>query len=277
MNEISVLGSMDDKDEPIQDHHILPRHTWAVEHNPDCLSCSHYPKAKTKIDGKMVKCICRPLDLETDNYVHPLNNDSGDKWTVPLPLLTHYDDTRNIESLTRLVHAIKHWERFQDLNEAGDAGGAVLLARGEIDGVNNRGENNPNYTEGRFCLDNPDRVENNATDMRERYRNNQEYREHELKRKKARYDNDDEYKEGVLVRQREEYKEKYGIDEEYTEACKSKGRRFYNKNKIRLCAEKREKYAQKKIENGGSYKPQPRIKKYKSNKSNEPSLGKLPI
>ena len=267
MNEISVLGNMEDENEPMQDHHILPRHTWAVELSPYCLSHSHFPGALSKVNGKREKCICRPLDLEIDNYVHPLNNDSGAKWTVPLPPLTHYDDIRNIESLTRLVHAEKHWERHQDLNEEGDKCGSILLARGEIDGINMDGENNPNYKDGRYCSDNPERKQNNADDMREKYRNNQDYRENELKRKKARYDNDDEYRTNFCKEKREEYEQRYGVDEEWTKMIRAKARRFYHKNKIRLCAEKREKYAQKRIRSG----------KTSRFPNNDPSLGKLPI
>ena len=241
---------MDDEDEPLQKHHILPRHTWAVEHNSDCLTHSHFPGAWNKINKKQacwkkqVKCICRPLDLETDNYVHPLNNDSGDKWTVPLPPLTHYNDDRNKESIARLDHAIKHWERYLDLDEYGDQAGAVLLAQGEVDEIDMRGENHPNYTEGRYCLDNPDHVENNRIDTRERYHRNPQYKINKKLRARERYKNDPEFKESIKKRMREEYQNRYGVDEEYTNRTIKPKQKSQLKNRVKTLERNRKKYAE---------------------------------
>ena len=78
------------------------------------------------------------------------------------------DFEENIVEVTREQHALIHWGyQCSDLEpllevcdpspeilemiafgDTRDSGAAVLLAQGEIDGINTRGENNPNYKHG---------------------------------------------------------------------------------------------------------------------------------
>ena len=55
------------------------------------------------------------------------------------------DFPENIIRLTRLEHAQAHYERWLKNGRSEDLGAAVFLARGEIDGIDFSGKNNPFY------------------------------------------------------------------------------------------------------------------------------------
>jgi len=51
----------------------------------------------------------------------------------------------NIVRLTRLEHSQAHYDLWLEHGKSEDYGAAVILARGEIDGLDNSGKNNPFY------------------------------------------------------------------------------------------------------------------------------------
>jgi hypothetical protein len=117
---------------PTHAHHIIPRFDWPVERNQNCVASKHFPRSHNGKAG--VKCICRPLDWQNDGFIHPLNNNSGGNWCVPLPVLSDINDKRNFHSCTSLEHANIHYERYLDLGKTADLNSAILLGQNEIEG-----------------------------------------------------------------------------------------------------------------------------------------------
>lgn len=112
-------------------HHKIPRFEWSVERNQNCSTSRHFPGHR---NSSGVKCVCRPLDLQNDGFIHPLNNNSGGKWCVPLPVLSGINDKRNFHSCTSLEHANIHYERYLDLGKNADLNSAIVLGQDEIEG-----------------------------------------------------------------------------------------------------------------------------------------------
>ena len=185
------------------------------------------------------------------------------------------DFEENIVKVTREQHAMIHWGyRCGDLEpllevcdpspeilemiafgDTRDTGAAVLLAQGEIDGINTRGENNPRYKHGLSKTPEYKQAHNQAyyEENKEKIKEYKKKYHHKNKEKvkenkKEYYQKNKEKLKEKNKQYREENKEK---TKEYYQKNKEYKKEYYQKNKERIKEEQRQYRAKKEAEVNG--------------------------